>query len=121
MIFSKRSKRVFRGSEYYKSVWLGKRTVKDGECASIWGLDGRAREVMGPRFVMVTMSQVRFLDRFCADHQQYLKVQHRDGAVEHLRGPLSLFSNPVKHQSVAVCQAEILDATDVLLVSTDPP
>eukprot|EP00285_Hemiselmis_virescens_P008499 CAMPEP_0173379760 /NCGR_PEP_ID=MMETSP1356-20130122/2583_1 /TAXON_ID=77927 ORGANISM="Hemiselmis virescens, Strain PCC157" /NCGR_SAMPLE_ID=MMETSP1356 /ASSEMBLY_ACC=CAM_ASM_000847 /LENGTH=210 /DNA_ID=CAMNT_0014333157 /DNA_START=184 /DNA_END=813 /DNA_ORIENTATION=- len=120
-LFSRRStKPVFRGAEYYKSVWVGKRTVKDGECASVWGMDGRAREVEGPRLLWVCFSQVRFLERFCADQSQYLRVQHRDGSVEHITGPIALFLNPVKHQNIKVCQAEVLDATDVMMIYTDP-
>ena len=34
------SKQTFRDGTYYRHVFLGKRTVKEGECAAIWTPSG---------------------------------------------------------------------------------
>lgn len=54
-----------------------------------------------------------------ASQNQYLRVQRKDGRVEHIPGPKSLFMNPVKHEQVSVEDAEVLDATEVLMLYTE--
>lgn len=112
-------KPVFRGSDYYKNVTLGKRTIKDGECAAVWKWNGEHTEHVGPKLVFLFHSQVRFLDRFVASQHQYLRVQRRDGLIEHLPGPTTMFLNPTKHEAIAVQDAAVLEATEVLLLYSE--
>lgn len=50
----------------------------------------------------ICWSDVRFLDRFIADQNSYLVVSFRDGRKDHVRGPASLFLDPVVHKAIAV-------------------
>ena len=47
---------------------------------------GQARLVDGPQRVFVFNKRFQCLTRFSADQKQYLKIQHRDGTIEHMPG-----------------------------------
>eukprot|EP00567_Pseudictyota_dubia_P017076 CAMPEP_0197435732 /NCGR_PEP_ID=MMETSP1175-20131217/3277_1 /TAXON_ID=1003142 /ORGANISM="Triceratium dubium, Strain CCMP147" /LENGTH=500 /DNA_ID=CAMNT_0042964841 /DNA_START=72 /DNA_END=1574 /DNA_ORIENTATION=- len=91
---------TFRSGGYIKHVYLGKRTVKDGEACAIWNDRGQHRQVVGPERVWLLNSTVRFLTRIKAENHQYLRVCHRDGRVEHINGPCSMYRNPAWHDEV---------------------
>ena len=95
----------FRDSSYYRRTWWSKRTVKDGEAAVKWSLGGKAREIVGPCRIRTFFATIRFLDRAKAGPFEYLRVEHRSGNVEHLRGPRALWVNPVLHERVTVEKA----------------
>ena len=61
------TKKTFRDGSYYRSVWMGKRTVKEGECAAIWDMSGERKKIEGPQRVRLWFSHVRFLDKHTAD------------------------------------------------------
>jgi len=90
-------------------VSVGKRTVKEGECAAIWNRQGCYREEVGPRVVRLWFSTIRFLDRHVAEADEYLVISHRDGTVEHVRGPTALWETPLSHRSVKVSKAIVLE------------
>jgi len=106
----------FRGSYYHKSVTFGKRRVKDGECCAIWDSSGQCQLIEGPAWTCVINSDVRFLDRFQAQADEYLRVIHRDGRRTHMQGPCFLFMNPVEHTSVTVESGIVLDASQAVVV-----
>lgn len=107
----------FRGGEYHQYVRLGKRTIKHGEAAAIWSLDGTHREVVGPRLVRMFCSSIRFLTRVSATKDEYLYVRYVDGREEHKAGPASIFVNPVHHTEVLVKQnIKLQTAGDYLVV-----
>lgn len=99
---------LYRDSRTIKYVRVGKRTIKAGEAAAIWNMNGEHREVVGPRLVRLLYSTIRFLDRHIAGPNEYLVVTHIDGRIEHVRGPTAMFCNPVKHQSVVVKKGVVL-------------
>ena len=92
----------FRSSGYRRYVRLGKRTIKDGEAASVWDMNGTHRLILGPKLVRLFYSQIRFLDRFTASSDEYLEVRFLDGRTEHLMGPVSVHLCPVYHSFVKV-------------------
>eukprot|EP00727_Mastigamoeba_balamuthi_P001305 m51a1_g11171 hypothetical protein (446) ;mRNA; f:306710-308178 len=113
---SSKDRRNFRGSSYSHNVLLGKRTVKDGECAVVWNWRGRYSRHPGPFRVWLFMSQVAFLDRHVADEDHYLEVKLRDGRTDHVRGPAAQFMDPVLHTSIRVLDAVKLDSSEVCVV-----
>jgi len=114
-------KSTFRDGNYYRSVWIGKRTVKEGECAAIWGPSGRRKLIAGPQRVRLFFSHVRFLDRHVADQNQYLQVQFRDGRKEHHRGPQAWFRDPCVHLSISTHDAYKLSANECMVVYREAP
>lgn len=99
---------LFRNGSYVKHVRVGKRTIKDGEAAAIWDVNGQHREVVGPQLVRLWCSTIRFLDRKVAGPNEYLCVTHKNGQIEHICGPHAMFCNPVRHQSITVLPAIVL-------------
>jgi len=109
-------KKTFRDGSYYRHVWFGKRTVKEGECAAVWQADGRRKVIDGPKRVRLFFAHVRFLNRHVADGHEYLEVQYRDGHKEHRRGPVALFMDPCTHLSMKTHAAYKLAANEALVV-----
>lgn len=112
-------KKTFRDGSYYRHVWFGKRTVKEGECAAIWQADGRRRVVEGPKRVRLFFAHVRFLNRYVADQHEFLHIQFRDGRKEHRRGPLALFMDPCTHLAMKTREAFRLKANEALVVYSE--
>mmetsp|Transcript_25984 Transcript_25984/g.33780 ORF Transcript_25984/g.33780 Transcript_25984/m.33780 type:complete len:456 (+) Transcript_25984:119-1486(+) len=107
---------LFRKGDYHKTVTIGKRRVKDGECCAIWDSSGNVRNVQGPKLEWIFMSDVRFLDRYTANQDQYLVASFADGRKQHVRGPASLFLDPVIHQSIHLKEAVSLNAFEAIVV-----
>ena len=111
---------TFRSGDYIRFVRLGGRTIKDGEAAAVWDRNGVHTQVIGPKRILLFYSTVRFLTRFKAETNQYLCIKHRDGTVEHVQGPISMYQNPCYHDSIAVFDGIQLKENEVLLVSHMP-
>jgi hypothetical protein len=108
---------TFRTGHYVKFVRIGGRTIKDGEAAAIWNMRGEHREVIGPARVRLFYSTIRFLTRHKAESHQYLVVRYRNGVVDHIKGPTSLYCNPSKHDEITVRDCISLEsASDFILV-----
>ena len=97
-------------------VRLGGRTIKDGEAAMIWNSQGISRLAVGPQRVMLWYSTVRFLDRYKAEAHEYLKLHYRDGRVEYLHGPISMYINPAVHDKIEVKEGILLETKDDCIV-----
>ncbi len=69
----------FRDGSYCKRIWVGKRTVKQGECAAIWDDKGTCTLVEGPRRVWTVFSTVRFLTFHRAGKNEYIVVDYKNG------------------------------------------
>ena len=111
-----RVRNTFRDGQYHRFVLLGKRTVKEGECAAVWTTSGQRHLIRGPRRIHLFFSHVRFLDRFVADQNEFILVQFRDGRKESFRGPLALFFDPCSHEKMKVLPAYKLEANEALVV-----
>jgi len=74
---------------------------------------------MGPCFTRIFMTDVTFLDRHIAHQNEYLVVKFKNGRKEHIRGPHSIFCDPVVHQSISVEKALELSDGQVLVVYTE--
>lgn len=106
----------FRDGSYRKRVVFGKRTVKEGEVCAIWRLNGEYKLISGPHRQWIFMSDVRFLSRFTADQSEYVVVKSRAGTREHLRGPIVLHCDPVRHISISVEKGIALENFEALVV-----
>ena len=93
---------TFRTGNYITFVRLGGRTIKDGEAAAIWDRKGVHTHVVGPKRVMLWYSTIHFLTRHMARGTQYLQVTHRDGHIEHVKGPTFIFLDPNRHETITV-------------------
>ncbi len=106
----------FRDSSSNKTVVVGKRTIKDGECCGVWDAAGNYKVLLGPQRKWFFFSRICFQDRMVADSHQYLEVKYRNGKKENIRGPKALFEDPVIHESINVMNAVTVDAFEVIVV-----
>lgn len=111
---------TFRDGNYAQRVWFGKRKIKAGEAAAIWDMNGAHRVVVGPRLKRLFFSDIRFLNKFVATKGQYLRVEHTNGKREHIRGPCTMFLDPLQHQAVHVKDAFFLSGPFEHLVVHSP-
>lgn len=107
---------TFRSGNYIRFVRIGGRTIKDGEAAAVWNNKGVHTQIIGPRRLQLFFSTIRFLTRHKAEVHQYLVVKHRDGRVEHIRGPAEIYENPAFHDSVSVQDGTFLSSSDFIVV-----
>jgi hypothetical protein len=84
----------------------------------VWDRAGNHSQIEGPCLLYLWFSTIRFLTRKIASPTQYLRVEHVDGSVSHVRGPKAMFENPgVLHQSVKAVDALLVpSAGDAILV-----
>jgi hypothetical protein len=105
---------TFRDGSYVRRVKVGKRTIKEGE--------GASREVIGPSLRHLFYSTIKFMDHHIARPNQYVVIEHKDGKIEHLPGPHSIYFNPIKHTSVVVNDAiELPTPSDCIIVASSQP
>eukprot|EP00239_Pterosperma_sp_CCMP1384_P003856 CAMPEP_0197844956 /NCGR_PEP_ID=MMETSP1438-20131217/1919_1 /TAXON_ID=1461541 /ORGANISM="Pterosperma sp., Strain CCMP1384" /LENGTH=527 /DNA_ID=CAMNT_0043456003 /DNA_START=382 /DNA_END=1965 /DNA_ORIENTATION=+ len=110
---------MFRDDRYFKRVYIGKRTVKEGECCVTWNLNGEHKTIEGPTRRWIFCSDVSFLKPFYADQHQYLVVKYKDASVEHIRGPKRMFLDPLHHNSITTRNAILLEESQALVVYTE--
>merc|ERR1712167_176431 len=56
------------------------------------------------------------MGRFKAESHQYLQIHHRDGRIEHIRGPSQIYENPALHDNVLVKDAIHLDSPQKCII-----
>ncbi len=91
-------------------------TVQEGQRVAIWDLQGRVRYVDGPQRLFLWYKRVQYLDRFSAHADQYLAVEFVDGHCEHVRGPATIWQDPIEHKEVQIRDAMPLDSNEAVVV-----
>ena len=107
---------TFRDGKYVRRVKLGKRTIKEGEFALVWNVNGRCTKYHGPRVVRMWFSTIRFCTRYIANEREYLEVNHKDGRTEHMPGPCTLHLDHLDHVSIKVRSAIEVKACECLAI-----
>ena len=73
-------------------------------------------EIFGPKRVRLFFSTIRFLARHKAESHQYLSIEHRNGEVEHVHGPISMYENPALHDNISVKDSVFLESKSEFIV-----
>lgn len=108
-----------RNSKYCKDVLHGKRSLKKQEAAVITNKYGIKRTVFGPCVVKLVCSNIKFLDRYIANSDQFLRIIHKiNKTIEHIQGPCEKFLLPI-HEEIKVLEVIKLKDIDVLYRITD--
>jgi len=92
------------------------RTVHQGDRIAVWDLQGRVRYVDGPRRLFLFRKSVQHLERYSAGADQYLAIEFADGHSEHVRGPISIWYDPVEHEEIEIKSALPLDSHEAVVV-----
>jgi len=111
---------TFRSGQYIQFVRFGGRTVKDGEAAAIWDRNGVHRQIVGPKRIWLVFSTIRFLTSHKAEPHQYLQIKYRDGRVENVEGPISIYENPTLHDAISVHNGiRLFSSNECIIVRKD--
>ena len=92
------------------------RTVRQGDRIAVWDHKGRVNLVDGPRRLILFRKTIEPLAHYCAAADEYLAIEFADGHAEHLRGPASIWFDPVRHVSIEIQQALPLDSHEAVVV-----
>ncbi|KAL5004389.1 hypothetical protein ScPMuIL_017845 [Solemya velum] len=93
--------------------WL---TLDVGEQALIYNHHGSARIEDGPKRLFLWREKVIHLTKYSANQNEYLAVSHRDGRIEHWKGPCVRFDVPIAYKSITVKSMIPLDANEAVVV-----
>lgn len=100
---------------------IGFTTVPEGQRVLVWNKRGQARGVDGPRRLFLVGERVEPLKRFAAEPDQYLVVKSKDGTTEHLRGPIAVWFDPVRHLEITIESVLHIDAHEAVVVYRQLP
>ncbi|MEN6373127.1 MAG: hypothetical protein ABFD64_14070 [Armatimonadota bacterium] len=91
-------------------------TIRQGERVAVWDKRGRVEMIDGPRRVYTIGRKLEKMMLYAAGTDEYLAVVYKNGRSEHLRGPVSVWFNPVLHESISVQKAFAIDANEAVVV-----
>ena len=91
-------------------------TVRQGQRVAVWNKKGQVRLVDGPRRMFLFRETVESLPLFSAEASQYLAIRFRDGHCEHIRGPASVWLDPVLHEKITVEESLPVNAHEAVVV-----
>ena len=94
-------------------------TIKTGEQAAVWNNDGTYEIVDGPKHFFAGLQRVVPLQAHIARPNQYLVIQYKDGATEHVKGPAKRFFDPATHDKITALPAIEVNASEALVVYND--
>ena len=93
-------------------------TIRQGRRVAVWNKKGQVRLIDGPRRMFLFREVVERLKLFSAEASQYLAIRFRDGHCEHVRGPTSMWLDPVLHEQITVEEALAINAHEAVVVYT---
>lgn len=102
-------------------TFFGFRTIRDGERAAVWSLNGKVRVVDGPKRITLVRQKLERMPSYFANESQYLEVRKREGPVVIMPGPCSLVKDPITDASINVQEATFIDASEALVVYRRKP
>eukprot|EP00944_MAST-04C_sp_MAST-4C-sp1_P009748 g9748.t1 len=82
----------------------------------VWDVYGKCTTIIGPKLVYLWRSNIRFCSRHSAGVNEYLEIKNRDGTQQNLPGPVSLFFDHVKHESIKTEKALPVAANEAIVV-----
>lgn len=92
------------------------KTVRVGERVAVWNKNGKMRVVDGPSRLFLMGETFESLKRFSAAPNEYLAITFRDGKKEHVKGPVSMWMDPVIHASIVSAPAITIEAHEAIVV-----
>lgn len=94
--------------------------VPDGQRHAVWDrFTGACRLVDGPQRFWSAGARVEKLELHAAGPAEYLKVSFLDGGVEFIRGPASLWHDPMQHRSITLMPALEVGSNEAVVVYRD--
>mmetsp|Transcript_36766 Transcript_36766/g.84652 ORF Transcript_36766/g.84652 Transcript_36766/m.84652 type:complete len:497 (-) Transcript_36766:33-1523(-) len=101
-----------------KPQW-GRVTVPEGDRVAFWHHSGKCSILVGPAQTWAFGHKVEPMRPHTAGPTQYIAVSWRTGEIEILRGPISVWEDPVRHASVSVHSALEVASNEAIVVYKD--
>eukprot|EP00732_Lithocolla_globosa_P004535 Lithocolla_globosa_v1_NODE_4235_length_1482_cov_9.309741.p1 type:complete len:473 gc:universal NODE_4235_length_1482_cov_9.309741:41-1459(+) len=98
------------------NVGFGFVSVPTGERWLVWNRSGQVFTYDGPKLFFSFNCVVQKLQQIVASPSEYIKVTTRDGQTEYLRGPVSLWEDPLTHFQLELSQAVHLNSNEGIVV-----
>jgi hypothetical protein len=95
---------------------LGFKTIRKGERAAIWYINGKVKMVDGPKMLLLYNQKIDMLKLFTAEPDEYISIKYKDGRKQNLRGPVSVWFDPVAHNFIAVEKLINIEENEALVV-----
>ncbi len=91
-------------------------TIKKGERIALSDQVGRVNYIDGPKQVMTWGKKVVPMVMESAGPKEYLAITYKNGEVEHIAGPASIWLDTVKHEKVEIKQAIEINAHEAIVI-----
>jgi hypothetical protein len=95
---------------------LGFKTIRQGERVAIWNSHGEIKIVDGPKKLFLFNEQLENLKIYTAEPDEYLIISYKDGRKEHLKGAVSIWFDPIIHQSIQIQKMINLEENEIMVV-----
>ncbi|RYX99595.1 hypothetical protein EON78_03460, partial [bacterium] len=95
---------------------LGFKTIRKGERYAVWNSNGQIKTIDGPTKVFLFNQDLQKIDLYMAEPDGYLSINYKDGKKENLRGPVSVWFDPVLHNFIRIEPMIHLEENQVMLV-----
>ncbi len=92
------------------------KTVRSGERVIIWNLDGSFKIVAGPKIIFSLGKKIEFLKVFSATPNEYIRIEFKDGQINNIKGPSSVWFNPVEHKYIEIKKMLSIEENEALIV-----
>ena len=90
--------------------------IPQGECWSIIDSSGEVNAAEGPKTVFCMGTKLTKRRAYVASESEYLEVRYVAGHSEVLAGPVSMFEDPLVHQSILVKTALSVNNNEAIVV-----
>lgn len=109
------SRAISGGGEVF-AAW-GLVCVPAGERMAVWSRStGELTQYDGPRRFLTFGAQVKKLLLYSAAPDEYIEVAFKDGRVDRLQGPSSLWEDPLEHSSVRIIPATRVGTNEAIVI-----
>lgn len=95
---------------------FGFKTIKEGERVAVWNSNGKMKIIDGPKKAFLINEQLEKMYLFTAQVDEYLVINFKDGKKEHIKGPDSVWFNPVIHQKIQIHKLINIEENEVMVV-----
>jgi hypothetical protein len=85
-----------------KYVFFGTLQINNGDAYYVRGNDGKVKFYDTPQQIYLFSSIVECAKKYVANEKQFLRVEHVDGNIEHISGPVAMFENHLKHRAITM-------------------
>lgn len=95
---------------------FGFKTIKEGERYAVWNSHGKMKIIDGPKKAFLFNENLEKMTLYTAQVEEYLIINFKDGRKEHIKGPVSVWFNPVIHQNIQVEKMINIEENEVMVV-----